>query len=281
MTSAPTAPRTIPTRQRQAAPPQPPAGSRPPFTPIPTGGGHRVVLYGPGGIGKTTLACIAPSPIAFFDLDDSLGVLRGQLPEDVQRQINRVGGAYDWQSIRDTLHMPGWDEIKTIVIDSATKAEELALAWTLKNVPHEKGTKIERIEDYGYGKGYQHLYETFLTLLGDLDQHVRAGRNVVLICHDCTATVPNPNGEDWIRYEPRLQSPNSGKSSIRLRVREWADHVLFIGYDVDVKDGKGKGSGTRTVYPIELPHCMAKSRVLADTIVLTKFDAGLWEKLLA
>ena len=29
---------------------------------------------------------------------------------------------------------------------------------------------------------------------------------------------PNPAGEDWLRYEPRLQSPNSGKASIRLRV---------------------------------------------------------------
>ncbi|MCG3181418.1 MAG: hypothetical protein BIFFINMI_03811 [Phycisphaerae bacterium] len=282
MTSAPTAPRTIPTRQRPAPASQPSqTNGKPAFMPIGSAGGHRVVIYGPGGIGKTTLAAIAPGPVAFFDLDDSLAVLRSQLPEELARQINRVGGAGDWQAIRDTLHMSGWDEIKTIVIDSATKAEELALAWTLKHVPHEKGAKIERIEDYGYGKGYQHLYDTFLALLGDLDQHVRAGRNVVLICHDCTATVPNPNGEDWIRYEPRLQSPNSGKSSIRLRVREWADHVLFVGYDVDVKEGKGKGSGTRTVYPNELPHCMAKSRTLADTIPLVKFDPGLWARLLA
>lgn len=281
MTSAPTAPRTVPTRQRQAPASQPAAASRPALLPIGSAGGHRIVLYGPGGIGKTTLAAIAPGPVAFFDLDDSLGVLRNQLPEELASQINRVGGAGDWQAIRDALHTPGWDEIKTLVIDSATKAEELALAWTLRYVPHEKGAKIERIEDYGYGKGYQHLYDTFLTLLGDLDQHVRAGRNVVLICHDCTATVPNPNGEDWIRYEPRLQSPNSGKSSIRLRVREWADHVLFVGYDVDVKDGKGKGSGTRTVYPNELPHCMAKSRTLAEPVPLTKFDPELWTKLLA
>ena len=41
--------------------------------------------------------------------------------------------------------------------------------------------------------------------------HARGTRdNVILICHDCTATVPNPTGEDWLRYEPRLQSPGSG-----------------------------------------------------------------------
>ena len=105
------------------------------------------------------------------------------------------------------------------------------------------------------------MFDTFLPLLADLDRHARAGRNVVLVCHDCTSTVPNPAGEDWLRYEPRLQSPNSGKASIRLRVREWADHVLFVGYDVSVgKDGKGRGAGTRTLYSAEVPHCMAKSR---------------------
>ncbi len=150
----------------------------------------------------------------------------------------------------------------------------------VKTIPHEKGNKVERIEDYGYGKGYQHVYDAFLTLLGDLDAHVRAGRNVVLICHDCTNSVPNPAGEDWLRYEPRLQSAGSGKASIRLRTREWADHMLFLGYDVDVKDGKGRGSGTRTIYPCELPHCMAKSRTMAEPVPLVKFDTALWKKLL-
>jgi hypothetical protein len=150
---------------------------------------------------------------------------------------------------------------------------------TLATVPHEKGHRVTRLEDYGFGKGYSHVYDTFLPLLGDLDAHARAGRNVILICHDCTATVPNPAGEDWIRYEPRLQSPASGKSSIRLRVREWADHVLFVGYDVAVKDGKGSGSGSRTIYPSELPHCMAKSRTLSQPLPLSKFDLSLWNQL--
>ena len=141
---------------------------------------------------------------------------------------------------------------------------------------------IRRIEDYGFGKGWQHNFETFLTLLGDLDRHVRAGRHVVLICHDCTATVPNPKGEDWLRYEPRLQNPSSGKASIRLRVREWLDHLLYVGYDVTCEkrdNGKGSGSGTRTIYPQELPFCMAKSRSLAEQVELTQFETTLWNKL--
>lgn len=216
--------------------------------------GHRVVLYGPGGIGKTTLAAQAPGPVVFIDLDDSLGRL------EVEAQA--VQGIDTWQALRDALHAPGWEAVRTIVIDSATKAEELCVAHTLAAVPHEKGHFVRSVEDYGFGKGYGFVFDQWLPLLADLDAHCRQGRNVVLICHDCATTCPNPMGEDWLRWEPRLQSPNSGKASIRLRVREWADHLLWYGYDVAVKEGKGMGSGTRTIYPAELPHCMAKSRTL-------------------
>lgn len=237
---------------------------------------RKIGIYGPGGIGKTTLAATAPGPVAFIDLDDSLAVM-----EDLHGlDVRPVTGIESWQALRAALNAPGWDGIKTIVIDPATRAEELCVAETLATVPHEKGHRVSRLEDYGYGKGYQHVYDVFLLLLADLDQHVRAGRNVVLVCHDCTSNVPNPAGEDWIRYEPRLQSPNSGKASIRLRLREWLDDLLFLGYDVAVdKEGKGQGSGTRTIWPVELPHCMAKSRKLADPLPLDKFSPALWDAL--
>jgi len=185
-----------------------------------------------------------------------------------------------WHDVRLSLQSEGWDDIGNVILDSGTKAEELCVAHTLATIPHEKGHKVQRIEDYGYGKGYQFVFDTFLPLLGDLDRHCRAGRNVILVCHDCTTNVPNPAGEDWLRWEPRLQSPNSGKASIRLRVKEWADHVLFLGYDVNVdKEGKGRGSGTRTLWPAELPHCMAKSRTTQDPIPVEP-NKDVWAEIL-
>jgi len=258
------------TRTTMPPPPAPVARKKVAFGQIATAAGHRTVLYGPGGIGKTTLAANAPGPVAFFDLDESLPRLAAVLGEAVAN-IRPVAGIETWPQLREALQSDGWDGIRTIAIDTLTRAEELAIAHTLDTVPHDKGHRVQRLEDYGFGKGFTHVYDTFLPLLADLDRHCREGRNVVLICHDCTTTVPNPAGEDWLRFEPRLQSPASGKASIRLRVREWADHVLFYGYDVAVtKDGKGKGSGSRTIYPCELPHCMAKSRTCADPIPVTE-----------
>jgi len=233
--------------------------------------GDRIILYGPGGIGKTTLAAQLPGPVAFFDLDESLGKL------GLDEMVVKVTS---WFDLGNALIADGWDKIKSVVIDTATKAEELAIAHTLEHTTQD-GKRSTSIEGYGYGKGYSYVFETFLPLLGALDRHARAGRNVCLICHDCTATVPNPAGDDWLRYEPRLQSPASGKASIRLRAREWADHVLFVGYDIAVNaDGKGKGSGTRTLYRAETPACMAKSRTGADPIPLGTDGAAVWAEII-
>ena len=267
----------VPIRRAAPSVPPPPAQSAPrkqvQFSTPSNKGGHRVVLYGPGGIGKTTLAAMLPGKTVFFDLDESLG----KLPNLPPMAVVEVSS---WADMRTALQSDGWDGVDNIVIDTLTKAEELAVTHTLENTTQD-GKKSPSVEGYGYGKGYGYVFDTFLPLLADLDRHCRAGRHVVLICHDCTSTVPNPAGEDWLRYEPRLQSPNSGKASIRLRVREWADHVLFIGYDVAVdKDGKGRGAGTRTLYTAELPHCMAKSRSTQDVIPVTGDGDAIWSKII-
>lgn len=263
------------------APPAPMARKCVAFGKVEDSAGHRVLLYGPGGIGKTTLACQLPGPVAFFDLDESLARLRPQLETGGRlANIRPVAGLHAWADLRAALQSDGWDGVHSIVLDTATKAEEWAVEHTLANTLQD-GKHATSVEGYGYGKGYGYVFDTFLPLLADLDRHARAGRNVVLICHDCTSTVPNPAGEDWLRYEPRLQSPNSGKASIRLRAREWADHVLFIGYDVSVtKAGKGVGSGTRTLYTASLPHCMAKSRTTQETVPLGTDGAEVWAQVL-
>ena len=216
---------------------------------------QKILLYGPGGIGKSTLASLAPGAI-ILDIESSTRDL----------DVDRIENIDSFAALRTCLQGNALDGYRTVVIDSATKAEELAVAHTLETVKHEKGMTVGSVEGYGFGKGYQHVYDTFLLLLSDLDRQTRAGRNVILIAHDCIDSVPNPTGDDWIRYEPHLQRPKSGKASIRNRVVQWADHVLFLGYDVVSEDGKGKGAGTRTIWPSEQPSHIAKSRRIADPV---------------
>jgi len=267
---------------RSVAPPPPPRRGAPPPAPSagsPAGNGgsfsvrsgkiagaQRVVLYGPGGIGKSSLARLAPNAV-FLDIEEGTRNL----------DAPRVEGIDSWSSLRACLQSSALDSYSTIVLDSATRAEEWAIGHTLATINNEKGDRVKSVEGYGFGKGYQHVYETFLLLLQDIDAQVRNGRSVILIAHDCTANVPNPGGEDFIRFEPHLQAPKSGKASIRERVFQWADHVLFLGYDVAVKEGKGRGAGTRTIYPAEMPTHRAKSRTLADPVVYKGADDGaIW-----
>lgn len=265
------------------APPKlPPPPARKPATPAATGKtfaiGHgrvsgaaqRTVLYGPGGVGKSTLASLAPSPV-FLDIEHGTREL----------DVPRVDGIESFADLRSVLQSDLLDPYRSIILDSATRAEEFAIAHTLGTVPTEKGDHVANIEAYGFGKGYQHVYDTYLLLLADFDRHIRAGRHVILIAHDCTADVPNPMGENFIRYEPHLQSPKSGKASIRNRVVQWADHVLFLGYDVIAKDGKGKGGGTRTIWTVELPSHVAKSRLVAEARPYeSPTDATIWSLIL-
>jgi GTPase SAR1 family protein len=230
---------------------------------------HRIVIYGSGGVGKTSLAAqliqVGLRP-KFLDLESG----------SVDFNVERLTEFQTWSDIRDCLHSKTlWSDGDVPIIDTGTKAESMALAHTLTNVKNEKGMSVQNIEGYGFGKGYRHLFDTFLNLLSDLDRHYEAGRNVVIICHsDDKAKVPNPNGDDYIRYEPLLQA--KGESSIRQAVKNWCDHLFFVGYDVFSEKGKATGSGTRTIYSSELPTFLAKSRTLSDPIVYTKDDATLW-----
>lgn len=278
-----------------AAPPKPPPPAPPPASgqsqsrPISNGKkdfaiksgltaeAEKVVIYGPGGIGKSELWSLL-SDVGIKPLCLDIGASTTHIA------TNRIASEEVplWEDLRSALQHPSlWNEFNAVVIDDLTRAEEMDEDWVIRNIKHEKqGKVITSIEDYGFGKGMCHKYDAFLRLLGDLDHHIRQKRHVICIAHECTAPVPNPGGEDYIRYEPRLQSPKSGKDSIRHRVKEWADHLFFIGYDTFVnEDGKASGAGTRTIYPAEMPTHWAKSRTIAQPIVYQKGDATLWRQL--
>lgn len=235
--------------------PPPPPGARPSIRAFEVGSGivtspQRVVLYGSGGIGKTTLVSllteIGKRPL-FLDVESGTGRLAVDRVESKHLQA--------FADVRAALCSDSlWADHDVVVIDSLSKVEDMAAVHVCEEAGKDK---IEDV-DGGFGKGYRRLYETILSLLTDLDTHVRAGRDVVLIAHETKASVPNPHGEDFLRYEPRLYQAN--KHSVREKVKEWADHLLAVLYDVSTKEGKATGHGSRAIYLKELPTHVAKSR---------------------
>jgi energy-coupling factor transporter ATP-binding protein EcfA2 len=182
---------------------------------------QKVVLYGPEGVGKSTLASQMPSPV-FLDTEGSTAQL------DVARVEVR-----DWQTllaaVAEIHRMP---EFQTLVLDTADWAERLAVNAVLQN-----GSK-KSIEDFGYGKGWVMVSEEFNRLLTALDGGVRGGKHVVLLAHSKVVRFAAPDlAGEHDRYELKMS-----KQTTPL-VKEWADAILFANFVTKVVEQGGKGRG--------------------------------------
>lgn len=237
-------------------------------------GGDRIVVYGTGGIGKTTLASWLPAPM-FLDLQK--GTRKISLARDIVSTWPELRG-----KIAGFLASPP-PGARTLVIDDISSAEEFAKEHVVATRLTDKGKRVDSIDGFGWGNGWQFVYDEFVALLADLDRVSDAGFNVCLVAHDVAVTKPNPSGEDFLQYQPLLYGGDKrGRANVRSFVKNWCEHLLFIGYDVFVEEGsnKGTGVGTRQIYTQELPTHLAKSRsaVLTQTFTLDN-PGAIWTAL--
>lgn len=248
--------------------------------------GQRIIIYGAGGTGKSTLAALAErvsGPVVFIDCEGTVPVSIKKWKKDLGLSPRVVQGVRSWQ---DLLDVTGDDQalyegVQTIVIDSLTEAQSWAIQHVVANVPTESGKIAESIESYGYGKGYRHLLDQMVDLRNNLNAHCGHGRNVIIIAHDVVAKVPNPEGIDFIRYEPNIYQ-DSGVS-VRRYWRDWCDHLLFISKDVSVsktrdeKHAKASGGVSNTITTQETATAWAKSRGSLDPEYTYDYgDSSVW-----
>ena len=216
-----------------------------------------VVLYGPEGIGKTTLASQFPTPI-FIDLEngsDTMDVARTDTPKSFNDVLNLM-----------TL-IQTEDEFQTVVIDTADKLEQLITAHVLEE--HH----LKSIEDAGYGKGYTFMAEEMVRFLRKCGDLIDAGKNVVIVAHAAMRKFEQPDEMGaYDRWELKLS-----KKCAPL-VKEWADMVLFLNYKTTVitddktKSKKARG-GKRVMYTTHHPAWDAKNRFGLDDELPMEFEA--------
>jgi hypothetical protein len=258
------------------------------------GQGQKLIIYAASGKGKTTLVSTAPAPVV-LGLDDGGRMVRNPITGEA---IRHVPGIETFQDVRDALHQPGlFADAKTVVIDTGTMLELLAMQYVIDTIPHEKGAsvKIARIEDYGYGKGYQHMFDVMRLVFQDLDGLVRQGKNVIMLCQQCPVVIANASGGNYLQDGPKLYSPGpDSKQSFTTRgfACEWADHVFKIDYlnqqvtgarmDKEGKEhaGKARGDTVRAIFTMpDNPSYFAKTRTLTDAVISfeTPADDSLWQ----
>jgi len=192
----------------------------------------RLLVYGRGGVGKSTLAAAFPRPV-FLASEDGL------------ENIDAVGASpATWEDLLD-----GLDELTlsksfdTIVIDSLDWFEPLCWDAVCRR-GDDKGPK-KSIEDFGYGKGYVAALNEWRILVSKLSSARISGKAIVLVAHAVKKTVKNPAGEDYDSWAVKLNDKIAGL------IREWVDIVAFAEAEVVVaklvpnESSKGFATGKR------------------------------------
>lgn len=216
---------------------------------------QRLVIYGPEGIGKTTLASQFPKPV-FIDTEGGTAHMA---------EVTRFPKPKTWQDVVDAISRLNREdhEFETVIVDTIDWAEELLVEHVCK--AHGKSG----VEDFGYGKGYTYLKEEFRQFLRALDSLRDKGLHVVLVAHAQIKKFEEPDAAGaYDRYELKLS-----KQCAPL-MKEWSDALLFVNYYTKLieKEGKTKAVGgkERRLYTSRSAGYDAKNRHgLAEVLPMT------------
>lgn len=215
----------------------------------------RIVIVGPGKVGKTTFAADAPDVVFIRTEDgcDAVDVPAFPLCASLSDVYDALGTLLDEQH-----------EFKTLALDSVDWLEPMLHAHVCAV------NKWRDIEAPGFGKGYVAAAAEWRVLLEGLDAlRDQRGMGIILIAHDKIKRIESPLTEGYDSHTLKLHERATGI------VMEWADVVGFAAHKVYTsekdaggfgkKETKAIGSGERLLMVESHPaHCGGNRFGLTD-----------------
>lgn len=179
---------------------------------------RRCGLYGLHGVGKSTWASNAPSPI-FIQTED------GGLESDVAALPVCENVSHVIRCLDRLIEEP--HEFKTVVIDTVDWLERMIQ----RHVAAQHGK--EHISAIEYGRGFAEVADYFeVQIISRLEKLNAKGMTVVLLMHSEIKSVKLPDLETFDHYQPRMH-----RALVDL-VSEWVDELLFACFAVHIKSVK-------------------------------------------
>lgn len=204
-----------------------------------------MVIYGPPGIGKTSVGASAPSPVFLID-DQEDGINTLKTSALAEEDVPVLPAAKSWEDVLGQLDAlaAGDHDFKYLVIDTLGGLERLC---------HEFVCKRDFKGDWGdkgfgsYAKGYEVSLPEWRMMLNRLDR-LRTDKKmgIIALAHSLVRPFKNPEGEDYDRFIADMHHKTWAVT------HKWADLILFSNYYVEVDKGssgreraKGKGGQVR------------------------------------
>jgi len=189
-----------------------------------------MVLYSPGGAGKTTFAAQAPSPAFIHDAhEDGINILsqERQVPKPVYTQSLPIKSE-SWNLLLDTSSIP--DSAETIVYESITGLEMIAQQYHCET---EYNGNWNLFSKYARGRKEvaKNLWPEFIQVLKDLRNE---GKNVILTAHSIDKEVTESDGTVYLKQKVYCDL------DLWMVTYKAATVVAFLDIDVD-EDKKERG----------------------------------------
>jgi len=186
----------------------------------------KIVIAGPGKIGKTTFAASAPTAIGILTEDGADYVDANAFP--LASSLEEVYSAIKVLLTSD-------HSFESVFIDSLDWLEPLLHQHVCEQ------NKWTNIEAPGYGKGYVAAAEEWRTLLSGLEA-LRQQKNmaVILIAHDKIKHFESPLHDGYDQYVLKLHDRAAAL------VQEWADVIGWANYQI-VTTESDAGYGNKEV----------------------------------